>query len=435
LIQDDSWDAGGLKGPIFFYTGNEGGIEGFYNNCGFVMEIAQQFGALIVFAEHRFYGKSLPFGPEKSFQWPHLGLLTVEQALADFAYLIDSLKKDLKCFSSSGVDLCPVIAFGGSYGGMLSAYMRFKYPNVVEGAIAASAPMRLADTPSKRTLFWSEVTKDFRNVNGKSPDVVQQAFADLQSSYSSGNMDLISRVFRLCHPISSAKDFRHLLLFIRNAFTLLAMMDYPYPTSFMVPLPGHPVAFAADLIMKADTPMEGLYQATALVYNGTQGTLPCFNMYDLYIECADPTGCGKDNDARAWDFQACYQIALADGSTNVTDMFPDLPWTEEMKKDYCMKTWQVEPSKEYALRFWGSNVFSSSNIVFSNGDLDPWGSAGILEPVAENPSIIPVPVIGGAHHLDLRPDDPLDPPGVREARAKEIFAISNWIKNFRMRQR
>ena len=43
LIQDDSWDAGGLKGPIFFYTGNEGGIEGFYNNCGFIMEIAQQF--------------------------------------------------------------------------------------------------------------------------------------------------------------------------------------------------------------------------------------------------------------------------------------------------------------------------------------------------------------------------------------------------------
>ena len=43
LIQADSWDAGGLKGPIFFYTGNEGGIEGFYDNCGFIMEIAQQF--------------------------------------------------------------------------------------------------------------------------------------------------------------------------------------------------------------------------------------------------------------------------------------------------------------------------------------------------------------------------------------------------------
>ena len=100
-----------------------------------------------------------------------------------------------------------------------------------------------------------------------------QAFIDLQSAYNAGNMELISRVFRLCRPLTSAKDFRHLLLFIRNAFTLLAMMDYPYPTNFMVPLPGHPVAFAADLIMKADTPMEGLYRATALVYNGTQGRL------------------------------------------------------------------------------------------------------------------------------------------------------------------
>ena len=44
LVQDDFWNAGGRKGPIFFYTGNEGAIEGFYDNCGFIVEIAGQFG-------------------------------------------------------------------------------------------------------------------------------------------------------------------------------------------------------------------------------------------------------------------------------------------------------------------------------------------------------------------------------------------------------
>lgn len=46
-----------------------------------------------------------------------------------------------------------------SYGGMLAAWMRFKYPNMVDGAIAASAPIFLVSRVVDRDFFFTDVTK------------------------------------------------------------------------------------------------------------------------------------------------------------------------------------------------------------------------------------------------------------------------------------
>ena len=79
--------------PIFFYTGNEGPIDSFAANTGLMNEMAEREGALIVYAEHRYYGQSLPFGRD-SFTKENIQYLSVENALADFAGVIVSLRKD-----------------------------------------------------------------------------------------------------------------------------------------------------------------------------------------------------------------------------------------------------------------------------------------------------------------------------------------------------
>lgn len=90
-------------------------------------DIASEFGALLIFVEHRYYGDSMPYGNQTYVDPKNLAYLTVSQTLADYVDLIQFLRSDPNRKHS------PVIAFGGSYGGVLSAWLRMKYPHTVQG--------------------------------------------------------------------------------------------------------------------------------------------------------------------------------------------------------------------------------------------------------------------------------------------------------------
>jgi len=105
--------------------------------------------------------------------------------------------------------------------------------------------------------------------------------------------------------------------------------------------------------------------------------------------------------------------------------------------------WSQWPSVLYGLK---DSVAQSSNIVFSNGLLDPWSSAGVFAKNGPEPgsgatvqnitvdgSVIALILDLGAHHLDLFFSDPNDPQCATEARAIEEAHIQHWLENFDQR--
>lgn len=67
-------------------------------------------------------------------------------------------------------------------------------------------------------------------------------------------------------------------------------------------------------------------------------------------------------------------------------------------------------------------------LLFSNGMLDPWSAGGVTKNITD--SLVAVLIEDGAHHLDLRHKNTLDPPSVVQARNTEKFYIAKWIKEY-----
>ena len=79
----------------------------------------------------------------------------------DYVKLIKSIKEGNTNYAKS-----PVFAFGGSYGGMLAAWIRMKYPHIIQGAHASSAPFMFFPGSVSPYAYNELVTRSFNDVKG-----------------------------------------------------------------------------------------------------------------------------------------------------------------------------------------------------------------------------------------------------------------------------
>jgi lysosomal Pro-X carboxypeptidase len=363
----------------------------------------------------------MPFGNESMTVKEHRSYLSSEQALADYAELLKDLKRN-----DSRLEKSPVIAFGGSYGGMLAAWFRMKYPHVVQGAIAASAPVVQFPGYTPCNVFNDIIQKVFQTAtpNGQCDDRFGKAFQLLKAASNDPTASkILSSIWHLCTPLTNAKDVQGMIDYLLDLFGNVAMVNYPYPADFIMDLPGNPVKAMCDAMdaLPGHNIVDALYAGFQVAFNHT-GKAKC---WDWSTSSAHSLG------SDAWDFQACTEMVMPMCSRKGNVMFPANDWDFEAYTKECMDKWLVRPRPEMAMTIYGSDwLKAASNIVFSNGDLDPWSGGGVYQNITKN-SVYSILIRGGAHHLDLRDSNPADPPAVKEARDFEKERIREWIAQYK----
>lgn len=533
--------------PIFLYTGNESPVEEYVNNTGLMWNLAEKYSALVIFAEHRYFGESIPDIESV----PNcISYLSATEAIADYAALCNRLRKN-------GYSDSPIIAFGGSYGGMLAAWLRILHPSSVDGAIAASAPV------------WGFPLIDSCPLDGSAQVVTYAASAsagaaplcstNLKAAYvlltaigaTQAGRDLLSESLHLCSSLSSSSDVANFLNYLQDPLFDLSEGSYPFPSNYItfaltnslaelpawamqvlcesmrpdfgVSIAGQPeavqfevqigkvsVSVDWDVATASEAYSENEWRqskALDLVAAAVKGVQVWYNVSGSEGSCVNwngearlmtssrqrasirnmqqkPQPSSNSNECTATksavDPGTAWNLLTCNDGLNLVNWVAqgvgnDLYWPPNQPRGfsrlsvvpsslaYCAYYRQVglygvptiRDDWAFAIdtQYGGTRmVKSASNIVFSNGNLDPWSPAGVLESYLQPTdtgkegkkeqqgglkvkslngaagSLLSVLIDMGGHHLDLFWETDSDPISVRAARQLEDEQIGLWIQ-------
>lgn len=95
----------------------------------------------------------------------------------------------------------------------------------------------------------------------------------------------------------------------------------------------------------------------------------------------------------------------------------------------------MDPLYDWALDFFGGreprrDFLDQTNLVWVNGEYDPWHGGGVNTNITSGTTAIFVKK--SAHHYDLRAPHPEDTIQIEEARAIETMHLEKWIANWKL---
>lgn len=370
--------------------------------------IASRFNGLLIYIEHRYYGTSMPFGSkDEAYKNANtLGYFTSEQALADYAQIIIDVKKNMSAENS------PVIVVGASYGGMLASWFRLKYPHIVYGAYASSAPILYFLGLTPENGYASIVSKDINSTSTSCYNTIRESWFEIDRvAAQPGGLLSLSQTFNTCLPMNTTtKDLKY---YLEVRLNVLAQYDTPsdnYLQTFCNATDGAGKnTYILDKVMAGFSSIYGI-ECKTLFDDG----------FDKYF---------------GWDWQSCTQMVMPMGRGENDTIFQADPFDLDKYAEECRKVFGVTPRPYWIpIEFGGYGIKTvlekfGSNIIFSNGLRDPYSSGGVLYNISE--TIVALYTEEGHHCLDIDTPYATDPDWLVAQRNSVINIIKGWLSKYK----
>uniref|UniRef100_A0A673Z911 Thymus-specific serine protease-like n=1 Tax=Salmo trutta TaxID=8032 RepID=A0A673Z911_SALTR len=377
-------------GPVFLFIGGEGPISEFNVLAGHHVDMAEEHGALLVALEHRFYGESIN---EDGLETENLGDLSSQQALADVA--------EFHQYISDRFDLSDKntwISFGGSYAGALSAWLRGKFPHLVYGAVASSAPVKAKlDFSTFNKVVGLSLADEDVGGSDKCVGDIWEAFAAVEAALFAGNATEVGKDFGCCEIPEDLGDQIELMQSL------------------------------ADIVMGT------------VEYNEEGGILTIEEMCVLCVythtikDLSDTNLDSAYNGERQWYYQTCTEFGFFQTCEDASCPFSRM-LTLQAKTDLCPEVFNVPQHSlpghiAFTNKYYGGDHPNTDRVLYVNGDIDPWHELSVLEEnLDKEDKDMAILIKGTSHCADMNPGGAADRPALKQARKAIERKVAKWLK-------
>ncbi|CAG9317196.1 unnamed protein product [Blepharisma stoltei] len=391
-------------GLVFLYLCGEYECPGVDPTRLFPLQVAKDNKARFVVLEHRYYGESLPYN--YSGMLPQLlTYLNAEQALADIAQFIRFLNGEM-ALTNPGVSFKWVVV-GGSYAGGLSGWVKTRYPDLVAVSWASSAVVRpiLNFTDFDKQVYLSALKSGQSCVNA-----IRAVNSLVETQYLANNLGPVTDIFNATAAFQGTPDKRPVLFYITDI--MAELIQYGHRTEL------------CDALIAVDNAWDMLKEVAILgdEYGMADPTGYAVNSLGSFVWTPSTAG-------RQWWWQQCTQFG-----------WMQTPSEYQMRSKYLNLTfwdWYCNaiynypgglPLPDVDIAGYDLN-YLGTNILYTNGDEDPWQWAGINVTSTDARPVLLIKCENCGHCVELYTPAPTDPIELTRARINIRSLISKLLRN------